>query len=315
MSMYDCPSTSLTILSPARPSSVHASVDRPSMPAVKLNGEGKQAETAEFKAPLAAISPNKARDNTSRTSQSVKNGPKTATPSKSRIPVHSDASTITTKANESKVRSPVPASPARKAKKEIKIFKDPAPPQATSTTSNVIARGLNSNQASATPSTAETTSSSSTSSSSKPGLRPLLLRADSAQGLRAPAKSFIDGNPLMSTPTKKFGQAANAWSASNNASAASSRVLDVSATPRKTAVNRVSSVAQTRDSKELRSPESIKTQKSAVSMREQDKENSRASPARSSPVSKESPKNARGFFKSKSALGACEFILAAGPIT
>lgn len=273
------------------------------MPPVKSVTSDKQNDNAILKAPLSAISPNKTRANmSSKVPQPVKTATKPVSSPNGRPSVRSEADSIKTYDSSRKI--PVSASPARKPRKDIKIFKDPAPPQ-TGTT-NVTARGLNSNQS------AGVISERNTAASTKPGLRPLLLRADSAQGFHAPAKSFTDGNPMMSTPTKRFGQAANAWAVSNNASATSSRTLDgntsirSSVTPKKTTINR-SSVAQIRDSKELRSPESIKTQKGIESVREQNKENITV-PSRPSIAAgpKEPTKNVGGFFKSKPKLDACE---------
>lgn len=303
-----------------------SSARKPDVPSINdVDGKKeKDATNAVFKAPLSAVSPNQSRisDNASKVPLQPANKvtPKQASPSmKSRIPVQQrENSSKVTESNASARKSQAAAtapSPAKKAaRKDIKIFKDPVP--ASTTTWNVTARGLNSTQK-----PVNSPLQSPTASSTKPGLRPLLLRADSAQGLRAPAKSFIDGNPLMSTPTKKFGQATNAWAASannnnhGNAGPSSARVLDsaasnrtTTATPRKSVtMNRVSSVAQTRDSKELRSPESIKTQKSGPLIgQEVDKENIGPSPPRPSTAEKNSPKHSRGFFKTKSGLAACE---------
>lgn len=307
-----------------------SSARKPDVPSIKGadSKKEKDATDAVFKAPLSAVSPNQPRpvDNTSKVPLQPANKvtPKQASPSmKSRIPVQqreASSKAIDSNAGARKPQAAVTApSPAKKAaRKDIKIFKDPVP--ASTATSNITARGLNSTQK-----PVDSPLQSPSASSTKPGLRPLLLRADSAQGLRAPAKSFIDGNPLMSTPTKKFGQVANAWAASannnnnsnnGNTSASSTRVLDSAAsnrttttTPRKSVtMNRVSSVAQTRDSKELRSPESIKTQKSGLlNDQEVDKENIRTSPLRPTTAEKNSPKHSRGFFKSKSGLAACEY--------
>lgn len=297
-----CCDTARTV--PPQPAVGHAT----EIPPPKAVTGEKQGENTVFKAPLTTMSPNRPRANTSsKVPQPVKTATKPVASPKVEIkPLLSSEAASFPKINESRKKIAVSASPARKHRKDIKIFKDPAPPQTS--TSNINARGLNSNQAPGVMGGGDA------APNTKPELRPLLLRADSAQGVRAPAKPFVDGNPMMSTPTKKFGQAANAWAVSNNSSVISSRTLKSNAstrssvTPKKTTVNRSSSVAQTRDSKELRSPESIKSQKSLASTRDQNQENvllvSQRSPAA---VAKEPAKSVATFFKNKSTLSACEY--------
>jgi hypothetical protein len=286
------------------------------------------------KTPLGAANPNKSMNNVADVQKTNEAAPQSKK-------AYDQQNISTNKSNVSKPAAPKPVSQpdfkrpptaTNNARSEIKIFKDPAPVQPTS--SKIHARGVNSKQAeanatantnanasasfsTATPPAPTTREIRSPTPSSKSGLRPLLLRAESAQGLRAPAKlNWIDGTPLTSTPTKKSGQAVNPSrvAGNNNSIVSPSRVIDSrasirsSATPKKgAAVNRVSSVAQTRDSKELRSPESIKTFKSAKSGQD-NKLNNDASPMRvvAPPARKTPPKENSGVQEIRSSLFACE---------